>query len=231
MQAADSLPIAAKNGYDLKEKEFKKMFGSKKSESVFFDLFNEAAEKLIEAGDVFYDLVENYQDVEKKVAKVKDIETACDVQTHKMLKKLNESFVTPFDREDIYNLSRSMDDIVDCLEEVANIFIVFDIKTLRPEALEMAKLIKRAVKELAVMFEHLDKLKTSKIVMEQIIEVNNIENEGDVLYREALKKLFREEKDPIELIKWKHVLEKLEDSLDSCENVANLAEGAVMKYA
>ena len=219
------------NVYNSKEKEYSKMFGSKKSESVFFDLFKEASAKLTEAGEVFYDLVENYEDVEKKVARVKDIETACDVQTHKMLRKLNESFVTPFDREDIYNLSRSMDDIVDCLEEVSNRFVVFDIKSLRPEALEMTKLIVRAIKELSVMFEHLDKLKTSKIVMEQIIEVNNIENEGDALYHDALQKLFREEKDPIELIKWMHILEKLEESLDSCENVANLAEGAVMKYA
>lgn len=207
------------------------MIGVKNKENIFFSLFKESAVKIASVGEAFCDLVEDYKDVNEKVTNIKVMETDCDIQTHKVLKRLNESFVTPFDREDIYNLAKGMDDIVDCLEEVANRFIVFDIKAMHPEVPVICSLIMQAIKELVIMFEHLDKLKTSKIVMVQIIEVNRIENEGDIVYRRVLTKLFRDERDPIELIKWKHIFEKLEESLDSCENVANLAEGVVMKYA
>lgn len=207
------------------------MIGVKKKEDIFFTLFKEQMDKIITAGEAFVDLVNDYNDVNEKIARIKTIETECDIQTHKILKKLNGSFITPFDREDIYEITRENDDIVDSIEEVANRFGVFDVKTVRPEAIEMADLILQAIKELNKLFEHLPEVKKPVVLMEQIIEVNRIENEGDVVYRKALATLFRTEKDPIEIIKWKHLYEQLEASLDSCENVANMIEGVVMKYA
>lgn len=203
----------------------------KKKEDVFFDLFNESMAKIIQAGETFQDLVHNYENVEDKVANMKVLETDCDMQAHKILKKLNASFITPFDREDIYDLARDMDDIVDCIEEVSNRFIVFDVKEMKPEALVMSDQIMQCIRELDVLFRHLKEIKTNSVVREQIIEVNRIENEGDIVYRRALSKLFKHEKDPIEIIKWKQLFELLEDSLDSCENVANIVEGLVMKHA
>ena len=207
------------------------MIGVKKKENEFYLLLEEFAGKIVKAGEVFYDLVSNYEDIEKKVADVKTLETECDMQAHKILTALNASFITPFDREDIYSITKEMDDIVDSIEEVANRFIVFDVNKLKPESFAMATYIMQAIRELEVMFKHLPEAQKNSIVREQIIEVNRIENDGDVLYRDALKKLFREEKDPIELIKWKHLYEQLETSLDSCENVANIVEGVIMKYA
>jgi len=207
------------------------MFGLKKKEEIFFDLFIESSAKLIIVGDVFHDLVHNYENVEEKVSNLKVLETDCDMQAHKILKKLNESFITPFDREDIYNLARDMDDIVDCIEEVSNRFMVFDVKEMRPEAIIMSNLIVQSIRELDVLFKHLKEIKTNTIVREQIIEVNRIENEGDIVYRRALTKLFKNEKDPMEIIKWKQLYELLEESMDSCENVANIVEGLVMKHA
>ncbi len=207
------------------------MVGLKKKEDVFFGLFKESAAKILEAGEAFAELVHDYTDVEDKVSRLKVLETECDIQTHKLLRHLNSSFVTPFDREDIYNIAREMDDIVDAIEEVANSFTTYDIKDMKPEALTMATLILQAVRELETLFKHLHEIKTGSIVMEQVIEVNRIENEGDIVFRSTMKKLFREERDAIELIKWKHLYEQLEDALDSCEKVANLIEGAVMKYA
>jgi len=207
------------------------MIGLKKKEDVFFELFIESTQKIIIAGEAFLDLVHNYENIEDKVANLKILETDCDMQAHKILKKLNESFITPFDREDIYNLARDMDDIVDCIEEVSNRFVVFDVKEMRPEAIVMAEQIMQCIRELEVLFKHLREIKTNTIVMEQIIEVNRIENEGDIVYRRALTKLFKHEKDPIEVIKWKQLFELLEESLDSCENVANIVEGLVMKHA
>lgn len=206
------------------------MIGVKKKEDVFYRLFSEYAVKIVKAGESFHDLVQNYENVEDKVSKIKVLETECDMEAHKILKALNGSFVTPFDREDIYDVTKQMDDIVDSIEEVANRFIVFDVHALKPEALTMSELILQSIREVEVLFKHLSEMKKNQIVREQIIEINRLENEGDLIYRKALTKLFREEKDPIELIKWKHLFEQLEASLDSCENVANIMEGVVMKY-
>jgi predicted phosphate transport protein (TIGR00153 family) len=206
------------------------MIGVKKKEALFYNLFIEYAGKIVKAGEAFNDLVKNYEDVEDKVSAIKVMETECDMEAHKILKALNGSFVTPFDREDIYEVTKQMDDIVDSIEEVANGFMVFDVRALKPEALTMSELVMQSIREIEVLFKHLSEMKKNQIVREQIIEVNRIENEGDIIYRKALTKLFREEKDPIELIKWKHLFEQLEASLDSCENVANIMEGVVMKY-
>jgi len=207
------------------------MLGLKKKEDVFFELFIESSAKVIIVGETFLDLVHNYKNVEDKVSNLKVLETDCDMQAHKILKKLNESFITPFDREDIYNIARDMDDIVDCIEEVANRFMIFDVKEMRPEAIVMSDLIMQGIRELDVLFKHLKEIKLNTIVREQIIEVNRIENEGDIIYRKALTKLFKNEKDPVEIIKWKQLYELLEESMDSCENVANIMEGLVMKHA
>jgi hypothetical protein len=209
------------------------MLGGKKKEKddIFYDLFVESIEKILEAGVAFEELVRVYDDVGDRVANLKVLETECDMKTHKILKCLNENRNTPMDREDLYNIAREMDDIVDSIEEVANRFVVFGIETMRPEALAMAKLILQAIRELGTLFQHLHEIKTSSIVMDQVIEINRIENEGDVVYRGTLARLFQEEKDPIEIIKWKHLYEELEESLDACENVANLIEGVVMKYS
>ena len=207
------------------------MIGVKKKEDEFFQLLIEFSGKIMKSGEAFCDLINDYTNVEEKVAGMKVMETECDMQAHKILAALRASFVTPFDREDIYEITNEMDAIVDSLEEVANRFVVFDVKELKPEAIQMTANIMQAIRELEVLFKHLSEIKKNNIVKEQIIEINRIENEGDILYRSALAKLFREEKDPIELIKWKHLYEQLEHSVDSCEHVANIIEGVVTKYA
>lgn len=207
------------------------MFGLKKKEDVFYTLFIDYARKIEIVGEKFLDLIENYENVEEKVEKIKVLETECDMYAHDILNKLNVAFITPFDREDIYNVTKQMDDIVDCIEEASNRFVVFDVKEIRKESMLMANLILQSTRELVVLFENLPDLKKNDLVKTQIIEVNRLENEGDVIYREALMKLFREDINPIELIKWKHIFEQIENSLDSCENVANIIEGVAMKYA
>lgn len=207
------------------------MIGVKKKEDEFFQLLIEFSGKIVKAGEAFYDLIHNYDDVEDKVAGMKVLETECDMQQHKILAAIKASFVTPFDREDIHHIANEMDAIVDSLEEVANRFVVFDVKELTPACKDMTVLIMQAIRELEVLFKHLSEVKKNTVVKEQVIEVNRIENEGDLLYRKTLTELFRTEKDPIELIKWKHLYEQLEASLDSCEHVANIIEGVITKYA
>lgn len=208
---------------------FKKEKNDKK-EDVFYELFDEFIHKIIAAGEAFSDLVNNFDDVADKVANMKVMETDCDMQAHKILKKMNESEDLPFDKEDMYALTRDMDDIVDSIEEVSNRFVVFDIREMKPEAVTMAELLLQCIRELDVLFKNLKDIKTNPAVMTQIIEVNRIENEGDIVYRRALTKLFRNEENPIEVLKWKELFDVLEDSLDACENVANIVEGLVMKH-
>lgn len=210
------------------------MFTKKRKEektdiNIYFELLTEFSRKVEKAGAAFEDLLKNFVEVEDKVASIKVLETDCDIMAHKILKQLNEPGENPFTRQDIFDITKYMDDIVDSLEECANRFLIFGIKDLRAEAVYMAEIILQAMGELRVLFEILPTYQESNKPEEQIIEINRLENEGDVIFRQALTKLFRDEKDPIELIKWKHILEELENCLDSCEVVANNVQGALMK--
>lgn len=204
---------------------------TKRKEDVFFEMFVEQMEKVQHASSEFSSLVNDYTNVNEKVRIMKNIESDCDSTVHNILAQLNGCFVTPFDREDIYAITRRIDCIVDSLEEVSNRFIVFGVHDIRSEALVMAELIDQAVNSLKILFDNLKYINRPLRIMEQVIEVNRIENEGDLLYREALTNLFNVETDPIEVIKWKHLFEQMEGALDACEDVANIIEGVVMKYA
>ena len=206
------------------------MIGKNKGD-IFLTLLSEEMEKVKITGETFLDLVNNYEDVNNKIAGMKVLETECDMQAHKILNAMNTTRTPLFAREDLFSLIREIDDIVDGLEEVANRFGVFNVEEIRPDAKKMADIVIQAINELSAMFEHLSEIKKPAAILEHIIEVNRIENEGDLIYRKALANLFSDEKDPIEIIKWKHIYEKMETSIDACESVANMIEGVIMKYA
>ena len=207
------------------------MLGMKKKEEVFFDLFIETIEKGVEAGVKLNALMEDYTDITAKIEYLKKIENECDGKVHKIMQTLNASFITPFDREDIYYISKELDNIVDTIEEAANRFHVFNVKEVREDAIILSRLIVDSVNELKKLICELKNMKKSKTLKTYIIEVNRIENEGDLVFRRAMEKLFTEETSAIEVIKWKEIYEFLENSLDACENVANTLEGVVMKHA
>ena len=205
------------------------MIGKNKGD-IFLTLLSEEMEKVKITGETFLDLVNNYEDVNNKIAGMKVLETECDMQAHKILNAMNTTRTPLFAREDLFSLIREIDDIVDGLEEVANRFGVFNVEEIRPDAKKMADIVIQAINELSAMFEHLSEIKKPAALLEHITEVNRIENEGDLIYRKALANLFSDEKDPIEIIKWKHIYEKMETSIDACESVANMIEGVIMKY-
>ena len=192
------------------------MIGKNKGD-IFLTLLSEEMEKVKITGETFLDLVNNYEDVNNKIAGMKVLETECDMQAHKILNAMNTTRTPLFAREDLFSLIREIDDIVDGLEEVANRFGVFNVEEIRPDAKKMADIVIQAINELSAMFEHLSEIKKPAALLEHIIEVNRIENEGDLIYRKALANLFSDEKDPIEIIKWKHIYEKMETSIDACE--------------
>ncbi|MBE6030385.1 MAG: DUF47 domain-containing protein [Clostridiales bacterium] len=207
------------------------MAGLTKKDNVFYTLLSEQMGKVLTAAEAFENLVKEYDDVEEKIRTMKTLETECDLQSHKVIKQLNNSKRTPFDRGDIFAVTREIDDIVDSLEEIANRFSVFNVKEMRPEVINMTEMITKAVSELNILFMHLSESKKKDFLIKQVIEVNKLENDCDIVYRKALATLFKDEKDPIEIIKWKHLFEQLENAMDSCENVANMIDGVIMKYA
>lgn len=207
------------------------MFGLKKKEEVFFNLFIETIEKGVSAGVALNALMNDFTDIAAKIEELRIIENECDNYAHKIMKTLNASFITPFDREDIYYITRELDNIVDTIEDTANRFLIFNVKEVREDAIVLSKLIVDCMDELKKLFYELKNSKNNKNLRQYIIEVNRIEGEGDLIFRRAMEKLFTEETNALEVIKWKEIYEFLENSLDACENVANTLEGVVVKNA
>ena len=207
------------------------MFRITPKEEIFFDFFVEIVQKNVKAAELFYDLMNDYKNVGEKVKQIEGIEHDCDAIVHKVFRQLDASFITPIDREDIHLIAKELDDITDEIEMTAQRFIMFNVDSLKSAALEMAKLIVDATKELEVLVTDLRfmKKKTEKI-HNKIIDINKIENDGDYIFRGAMKELFSSEKDVMQVIRWKSIYNFLEEILDSCENVANIIEGIVMKH-
>ena len=205
-------------------------FGKKK-EDPFFTMFKDFAKKIEGMGSTFGEIINKYENIERPVADMKLAETECDSYSHAILDKLNESFITPFDREDIFTIVNQMDDLADYLEEVAQKFIMYDIEKLPNDAVEMGNIIVDSVKNIEELFDGLPNSKKSDKAQLAIIEINRLENLGDAVYRRTLTKLFREEKDPITVIKWKDIYRDMEDTLDACEHLADTISGLMVKNA
>jgi predicted phosphate transport protein (TIGR00153 family) len=159
---------------------------------------------------------------------IKEVEHRCDSITHEILKRLHRTFVTPLDREDIYAMARGLDDVMDAIDAAAGVVRRYRVQRVRNGGRELARVIALSTGQLTVAMEALERHDT---VQEAIVEVNRLENEGDRIHHQAVEELFAEEKDPIEVIKWKEILDFLEEATDMCEDVANLLEGIVLKHA
>lgn len=207
------------------------MFRITPKEEIFFDFFVEIVKKNVEAANLFYDLLNNYEDVANKVKKIEVIEHDCDAIVHRVFRQLDASFITPIDREDIHLIAKELDDITDQVELTAQRFMMYNVDVIKDEAIKLAKLAIDATTELEVLITDLRfmKKRTEKI-HKKIIDINKIENDGDYVYRAAMRELFLNEKDVMQVIRWKSIYNFLEEILDSCENVANIIEGIVMKH-
>lgn len=200
-------------------------------DDVFFKLFINSANNANTCAVLLKDIIQDSSDIEAKAKKVKEIEEECDKNTHDILAQLNKSFVTPLDREDIYLIAKELDEIVDFIEEAAYWFVALGVKEVRSEAIILADLIIKSTRELQEVVQSLKNTKITKELHQKIVEVNRIENEGDGVFRQAVKTLFNQNMDPLEVIKWKEIFEFLENTLDACEDLANTIEGVIMKHA
>ncbi len=201
----------------------------KKKEDVFFAMFRDFARSIDEMGSKLNQIIGDYHNVERAIADMKMTESECDTKSHAILRQLNESFITPFDREDIFTIANQMDDIADFMEDAASMFQIYDVTEMRSDAVELGALIDEATAEVRRLFEVLPGSRNKEEILAAIIEINRQENLGDDVSRRALSKLFRFEEDPVEIIKWKDIYEKLEESLDACEHLADTVRGIIVK--
>lgn len=163
-----------------------------------------------------------------KVHEIKESEHKCDFLTHDIIQRLNKTFVTPIDREDIHNIARTLDDVMDAIDDAAALIPLYRITTIRHGARELANVIAAQCDELRKGIEALEK---KNGVLPSTVEINRLENEADRVHMQAVGQLFDEERDAISVMKWKEILDLLEDATDRCEDVANLLENVVVKHS
>lgn len=197
----------------------------------FFELFIDFSRTINKSTEMLKEFIANPVDAEDKFNAIKEMEHAGDEMLHSIYKELSNSFITPIDREDIISIGRAMDDILDYVETTASRFVIFNLKSSNNDALVMAQLSADSSLKIIDLMNEFKIMKKSKLLGERVVEINTIENEGDVTFRKAVKELFSGRHDSVEIITWKEVFECLESIIDATENVANIIEGVVMKNA
>lgn len=200
-------------------------------EEKFFDMFNAQAANVVEGAMALKDLLEDYTDTDQKRMKIEKLENHGDEICHKIIEKLNTTFITPMDREDIHALASALDDIMDFINATAQRLHLYSVNAVTDDAKTLANIILRAAEETEGLTASMKDMKNVKSMKARWIEVNRLENEGDNVSRNAIAALFVKEINPIEIIKWKELYEYLETAIDKCEDAANIVEAVALKNA
>jgi uncharacterized protein len=196
----------------------------------YFELFAQSATNLRTATEQLKDLIEDYRDVEVKAQRIRDREHEGDEITHEIIRRLNTSFITPMDREDIYSLGSALDDVMDAVDAVADLFVLHRIEEPLPEMKAQADVLLRAAQQTEEAIGQLQRMARDRLEP-YWVEINRLENEGDRIYRRAVADLFSGDYKAMDVLKWKEVIENLEEAVDGLENVANIIESTVLKHA
>lgn len=198
----------------------------------FFDLFDEAADLLIRAGETYVNLLMDYAARDKHVAEIRAIEHAGDDITRRALHKLDTTFITPFDREDIYALAKRIDDVIDDMDAASKRLTLYQVPQPTKYLVEQGNVLNRACRTLALAVRELRNLKKPDGLEAYLIEIHRLENEGDDINHAAAADLYKiNGKNPIEVMMWKEIYDLTERSIDRCEDVANIIEGIKLKNA
>jgi predicted phosphate transport protein (TIGR00153 family) len=192
----------------------------------FFDLFEEAGGNIQRAAGLLEELLQEYPERNELARQILICEQDGDRITHDIIQRLNQTFVTPIDREDIYALASALDDVVDYTEEVADYLGLYKIEAPMAQAQDLARVLHAAGRQIA---EAMPRLRGFKDITHYTVEINRLENDGDRIVREAIASLFDNGIDPMVVIRWKDIFERLEEAIDATEHVANILEGIVIK--
>jgi uncharacterized protein len=197
-------------------------------EDKYFDMFTQMAGKIEDAAGILIEMLNSDgSDFSSYTKRIKDVEHSCDQLTHEITTKLNKSFITPFDREDIYHLSVALDDICDYIDAGARAIVMYDIREFNDDAKGLAK----TIRDISTAIKGaVSRLSNPNGINEYFVEIHRLENVADDIYFRAMGKLFKNATDPIEVVKWKEFLEILENATDRAESVANIIESIVLKH-
>jgi len=197
----------------------------------FFDLFQESAQNMVKTAQVLKEMVDDWEDVEKRVDEILELEHRGDTITHQIMAQLHRTFVTPFDREDIASLASAMDDVVDFIQAAADTMLMYKVDRPGQRARELASVILEATIEVEKAMHQLHDHTRLKQVLPGCVEINRLENMADRVFRSALAELFDDTTDIANIIKWREIYEQMESATDRCEDVANVLEGVALKHA
>jgi uncharacterized protein len=197
-------------------------------EKTFFAKFIQQAENVNAAGKALVEMLEHFENPAGGAEKIEGFEHIGDNITHEIMTKLNQTFITPFDREDIHELASKIDDVIDLVDATATRLVMFRVTTVRPGVIELAKTVRDATAQIVAAVRMLE---SSDHILDHCIEINRLENQADHQCRDLIATLFDQEKDPVQIIKWKEIIETLEFATDKCEDVANVIETVTLKNA
>jgi uncharacterized protein len=193
----------------------------------FFELYSRASRNVVAIAKLLDDLLEGYpDDAADRVGAIKDLEHVGDRLTHEIVDLLNRTFVTPFDRDDMFRLANALDDVCDHIDEAAGYVVGYGVEEIRAAARAQADVLLRSATKLDEAVGRLEGFKDSR---RQLVELRELEDRGDQLNREAVSELFRTEPDAITIIRWKDIHEQLEEAVDACENAADVLEAILVK--
>jgi uncharacterized protein len=213
---------------DSEEEMARRRFRLIPRDESFYDLFVKQTETLVQGADLLLDIVANFDEVEAKARRLHDIEHEADEVTHEIMRRLNTTFVTPLDREDIHELASTLDDVMDHMDAAADLLVLHKIEKPLPEMRAQAELIQQACQttlKAIRMLPQYDQLAPFWV------EINRLENEGDRTYRRAIADLFSGDFKAMDVLKWKDIIDELEAAMDDIEDVANTLEGIALKQA
>ena len=199
-------------------------------ETSFFDFFEQHASLTIEGSKEFLSLVTTGANISTKCRRIADIEHETDVITHRCVEALHKTFITPIDRDSIHRLITRMDDVMDFVEAAAERIELYELTTMTKDTRDLADVLHRSALQVEKAVRGLRTLKNPQQTLKLCVEINRLENEADRLHQEAVRRLFEDQTDPIAIMKWKEILDILEEATDRCEDVANVLEGVVVKH-
>jgi uncharacterized protein len=197
----------------------------------FFDMFEKIGQNLLECSAVFHQLFVNFESVQHRVDEIKEFEHRGDSLTHEVLQVLNATFVTPLDREDIYRLAESLDNVVDQIDEAASRLIIFNVTGPTPYAVELSSIIAQCCEQIHKTMPYLKHLKDLRAIQDNLLQIHTLENRADAVKKHALTELFSNPEDIVSLLKWREIYEIMEAATDKCEDVADVVQGLIVKNA
>jgi uncharacterized protein len=197
-------------------------------EEQFYQDFLAMASNIHDGAKLLDEMVACDPPLQDKAAEIKELEHRCDFLTHEVIQRLHRTFVTPIDREDIHLLAKSLDDVMDAIDAATHLFLQYRIERTYDGTRQFTRIIVTATEQIRVALQHME---ARQPVTSSVVEINRLENEADRLHQDVISRLFVEEKDPISLIKWKEIIDYLEATVDSIEDVSDVIQGVILKHA